>query len=719
MLFGVKLNSEIHGPWKKHYIAYDHLKKLLRENVIVDNKKDSWTEEDESRFVEELDKELEKVYSFETEVYQELSDKLSTVEAKAEDPKASIDPKQIESQLEEILDEAKALDQFRRVNFTGFSKIVKKHDRLHPQYQVRPLLHVRLQALPFHSEDYSPLLYRLSHMYKFLSENFSGSVSHDAAKSHIGSFGLNHSSGYVTLQFWVYPENLMEVKTKILRRLPILVYNGDEDDGEEANHDPTVTSLYCDSPDFFLYQSQLERKKGSDAQPTSLRFRWYGPLYQRPEIVLEQHDEEDGRITRINIKEKQISDFLNGNKSVITKNVQKLKQKGTSQRAVDDYESAATELFDFIQENNIQPILRTVYKRSAFEIPGDDRVRVILDSEIQFIREDALNKAHPIRDPQKWHREDLDQPNVNIKSLLRQGESAEFPFSVLEVRLKQKEDTKTLEKLAWVEELKSSGLIKEIPRFTKYLQGVATLYGEDDRLPTLPFWLSDLVRDVPVDAKLQTSSIKALPSKDTRVAEMSIEDFSSSDESELDDAAESQAESPVPQPPVVGFPTWTRTSSRLEDADSEDEELVLPPGVVRPQTWIKNQSAVKVEAKVWLANERTFNKWLHITCLMSALTFTLYSSVSKASSPEIGEVVAYILFALTLFTGLWGFYQYHTRMDAIQARENVHFDNPIGPLVVSVGLLVALVVNFLAHYNTHKTPTILGLLLDKAPTVMP
>lgn len=58
MLFGVRLASEVYPPWKQSYIDYDGLKELLKE----DGK--SWSESDESRFTEALDKELEKVYSF-------------------------------------------------------------------------------------------------------------------------------------------------------------------------------------------------------------------------------------------------------------------------------------------------------------------------------------------------------------------------------------------------------------------------------------------------------------------------------------------------------------------------------------------------------------------------------------------------------------------------------------------------------------------------------
>lgn len=697
MLFGVKLNNEIYSPWEKHYIAYDYLKKYLKESVISDRSK--WTEEDESRFVEALDSELEKVYTFESSKYHELSERLTAIEKQIEQP-TNVNPKKLEENLEAILEDATHLDKFRRLNYTGFTKIVKKHDRLHNKYQVGPLLRVRLSALPFHSEDYSPLLYRLSNIYKFLKENFGTVAKSATAKSAVLSESVtkNHLSGYTTLQFWVHPEDLMEVKAKILRRLPVLVYNREDED--ELGADPTVTSLYLDSPDFRLYESQLEKRREGDV-PTSLRFRWHGHLYEKPDIVLEQQNEEDGRITRISLKDKNIQKFLGGSKQVIDKNVTKMKQRHAPQAVIDDYKAAAEELQTFITENDIQPMLRTIYKRSAFEIPGDDRVRVILDQDILFIREDALDSKHPIRDPSSWHRADLDQPNVDLRNALRKGEFTRFVPAVLEVRLRQSLENKKVEKIPWVEELIQSQLIKEVPHFTKFLHGIATLYGEDDHLDSLPFWLNDMEHDFRQDLPAPTTS----STRPTNRVNYNFSEIQEDDDEDSDDSAVASIEEAAPEGPAqqgVGIPTWTSQGPKLADADSEDEEVELPPGVSEPLQWIKNQSSVKVEAKVWLANERTFNKWLHVTCLLSALTFTIYSSVDKSTSPAVATFVAYILFALTLFSGIWGYTQYLRRMDLIKARGERHFDNPVGPLIVAIGLLIALVINLFASLHNRR-----------------
>lgn len=759
MLFAEKLKNEEYTPWEQHYIAYDQLKKLLKESVtqVVD-----WTEDDESRFVQLLDRELDKVYGFETAKFEELSSRLTKVEEQMSSVEHGLD-KSTERELEQILDDTTHLDRFRRINYTGFAKIVRKHDRIHSRYQVWPLLQARFKSSPFHADDYRPLLRRLGQLYTQLDAEL-GITGSALARSHaLNSVDKDyHSKGYVTLQFWVHPDNLMEVKTRILRKLPVLVYNR-EDEDEESDRDPIVTSLYLDNRQFSLYQSLLDQTEiqtdlnasssiapsvpsvaGStdldqdvfegegaaskaspdqdDKGPASLRFRWYGKLYERPDIVLERHNEQDGRITRVNVKEKSINRFLRGNREVVEKQARKMKDRHVQSRAIEDYTGAASELQRFVINNKLEPMLRTVYRRTAFEIPGDDRVRVILDQDILFLREDALDRQRPVRDTADWHRPDLDQPGISPQSVLRKGEFARFPYSVLEVRLKAGGNSSNgTEKMPWIEELQASGLIKEIPHFTKFLHGVAVLFGDDDRLDTLPFWLSELDpahaqqnhqgTDNNTSGQNQEGSSQvysqAGPSTNPPGSRRLNPDYKFDDDeyAELDSDDSGvlgefgPSDSEMDEEDIIGLPT--RIRGKLGNEESEDEEVNLPPGVERPSQWIKNQSSPKIEAKVWLANERTFNKWLHITCLMSALTFTLYSSVGRASSEKVANFVAFTLFALTLFCGVWGYVQYNKRMQYIRNREDKPMDAPFGPIVVSVVLLIALIVNFAAVYRSR------------------
>lgn len=180
MHFSRTLKNSKYAPWKSNYIDYAKLKQLLREDGPQEEEK-KWTEDDEGQFVEQLiNVQLEKVNAFQVETYKTLRERTSECESKLErvteaekqDQQASHEGKkkdeedqktlrEVLKELDDITEEVNELEKYSRINYTGFLKAAKKHDRKRgSSYKVRPLLQVRLAALPFNSEDYSPLLYR-------------------------------------------------------------------------------------------------------------------------------------------------------------------------------------------------------------------------------------------------------------------------------------------------------------------------------------------------------------------------------------------------------------------------------------------------------------------------------------------------------------------------------------------------------------------------------
>jgi len=208
MQFGRMLSHAIYPPWKDKYIDYDKLKKLLKEGSSgagssVEEDDEQWTDEDEEAFVEELiNVQLDKVAAFQAETVQRLRDETEQCEKKLQPlgagqqpasgdaPKASAEDQdkqplseaekknilnEVLTKLDNITKETNELEKYSRINYTGFRKAAKKHDRRRGQsYRVRPLLEVRLAQLPFYNEDYSPLLYRLSAMYSFVRQSLQG-----------------------------------------------------------------------------------------------------------------------------------------------------------------------------------------------------------------------------------------------------------------------------------------------------------------------------------------------------------------------------------------------------------------------------------------------------------------------------------------------------------------------------------------------------------------
>lgn len=194
MHFEKSLKRATYAPWKDKYIDYQKLKGLLRDDgsdagsaVGADDGED-WTERDEEAFVQELiNVQLEKVHSFQADTVSKLREQTSSCEADLdpivtlgktdgeeaqkevaldEDGKKRL--RDVLQRLDGVTGEMNELEKYSRINYTGFLKAAKKHDRRRGQsYRVMPIMRVRLGELPFNKEDFSPLLFRLSTMYSF------------------------------------------------------------------------------------------------------------------------------------------------------------------------------------------------------------------------------------------------------------------------------------------------------------------------------------------------------------------------------------------------------------------------------------------------------------------------------------------------------------------------------------------------------------------------
>jgi len=101
---------------------------------------------------------------------------------------------------------------------------------------------------------------------------------------------------------------------------------------------------------------------------------------------------------------------------------------------------------------------------------------------------------------------------------------------------------------------------------------------------------------------------------------------------------------------------------------------------------------VKVEAKVWLANQRTFIKWQHVSVLLASLSVGLYNAAGQDN--DVARALALVYTIVAVLTAAWGYGIYMWRVDLIQRRSGKDFDAITGPIVVCVGLIVALVLNF-------------------------
>ncbi|KAG6175318.1 hypothetical protein E4U09_004781 [Claviceps aff. purpurea] len=752
MRFGKTLRQATYAPWKGEYIDYAKLKSLLHEDKFDDDSV-PWTEDDENRFCEEIfNVQLEKVARFQQEQVDSLKRRAdvvfetlkefapaegsSTKEATARGDADVAKLRALEKELDDITNGVRELKKYSSINYTGFLKIVKKHDRKRgDRYKVRPMMQLSLAQRPFNSEQgYSPLLNKLSIMYFAIRQQ----LEIEAAPLDLDNEGeTQNGERYTAHKFWVHLDNLLEVKTLILRRLPNLVYSDQASKEVDGSHSPAVTSLYFDSKQFDLYSEKVARQP----ETASLRLRWYGQLNTRPEIFVEQKASDSQGVSqthKFTIKDKWVKPFIDGEYGM-EKSVQKMERQGQPEDKIDDFKETVAKIQDFVKQKKLSPVLRANYVRTAFQKPLDDRVRIAIDTDLAFIREDTLDPERPCRNPKDWHREDIDNSSMTYPFRnINQSEVSKFPYAVLDIKLKEDGNRK---RPAWIEDLMTSHLLHPTPRFSKFVHGVASLF--EDHVNNLPFWLSDLETDIRKDpqqafeqeeqrraqraddVQAVGSLIGTVPSsykaaQSSPITKSYLADRMSADakaalsasmrrksgaipgeEEEGESSNAPQDDSLAESTRRGGYGTLSSvlpglSLSKYARAKRARKAQLLPEGVVEPTQWIKNMGELKVEPKVWLANERTFLKWQHIAILQGTIAMALYSAAGKSLAAEIMGMV-YVLIAA--FAGLWGYYMLNVRRGMILERSGKDFDHMLGPMVISVALMAALVINFVLQYR--------------------
>lgn len=498
---------------------------------------------------------------------------------------------------------------------------------------------------------------------------------------------------------------------------------------EGSQPDPTITSIYFDNPEFSLYTDKVNHVPDA----TSLRLRWYGQLAEKPTIFFEKKQMKDGDASeeqRFTIKEKYVQPFIQGTYHM-EKSIQKMESRGVQdQQEVQEFKKAVDSIQTLIKEKDLQPVLRANYSRTAFQIPGDDRVRISLDTNLALIREDALDLDRTCRDPDEWHRRDIDDRQMEYPFQdIRKWEKYYFPHAVLEIKVKG------MKKYEWIEDLMSSHLVKEAPRFSKFVQGVAKLF--EDQVNLFPFWLSEVETDIkrepeqafeeeqqrkqqaaendfavgslfgsraspsyrpstisPVGSPAGVLSARKASTPGKSSPLVNVEENGKANEEVDSDEEGAHAtmleESPFSRSTGLGslFPSFSTSKYARKRA----RQVKLPPGIRDPGVWIKDQGPVRVEAKVWLANQRTFIKWQHVSVLLASLSLGLYNAAGKTNG--VARTLAIVYTAVALFTLIWGYAMYMYRNKLIRERSPKDFDSIWGPLVVCVGLIVALCLNF-------------------------
>ncbi|SPQ18595.1 b03753d4-3285-43d4-bbd6-0c436a8a0269 [Thermothielavioides terrestris] len=793
MKFGEQLRSSVIREYQWYYIDYDGLKADLKhpsgpfqqQQQQQQQQHDSasasasprpgrqprreWTEDDESRFVSKLEAELDKVHTKQQVKAMEISRRIAVSEREVRDVVNRLNERGLgqdgpseeefmllEEDLSDIIADVHDLAKFVQLNYTGFYKIIKKHDKM-TGWHLRPVFNTRLKAKPFYKENYDASVVKLSKLYDLVRTRGNPVKGDSAAGGSQASF-VRH-----TTKYWVHPDNVTELKLIILKHLPVLVFNASKEFEEQ---DTAITSIYYDNPDTWeLYEGRLKKTEGAEA----IRLRWYGGMQSETIFVERKTHREDWTgeksvKARFSLKEKNVNAYLRGELLPAAIFEKARKEGKKSEKAIAEDERLAREIQWSVLKNGYKPVCRSFYHRTAFQLPADARVRISLDTELTMVREDNLDGVK--RSGDNWRRMDIgiDYPF----SQLPPGDVVRFPYAILEVKLQTQLGQEPPE---WVRQLTSSHLVEAVPKFSKFIHGVASLF--PDRIHLLPYWMPQMDVDIRKPVTHDFGIKRLENSATTSISDDEDDDYDSDDEPQqprpstapTGAAAESSAaaarngraapalptdiEDQTTDRPPAGGGDDTYLYDSEDEADDDEDRLaearrvggwtyyrtrvatsanaalrgawwLLTALVPRPRATEMPRNArlesllgageiqhkrfkapkgkkiyvpVRVEPKVYFAAERTFLGWLEYSIYIGTIAVTLLNfSTRHGSGASFAAAAAFTLLAIMSLCYSVVIYLYRSR--AIRTRRVARYYDKVGPSVLCGALFVAVALNF-------------------------
>ncbi|KAK9448733.1 VTC domain-containing protein [Limtongia smithiae] len=722
MKFGQQLKDSLIRDYYYYYIDYDGLKDLL------DSRTDgAWTEELEESFVKALEEELEKVYDFQKLRTYSINQRVKEMDVKVQDAIRSIDTsaplseqsfEDLELDLEEILSDVHDLAKFTQLNYTGFQKIIKKHDKV-THWVLKPIFAARLNAKPFFKDDYDLLVVKLSKLYDLVR------TRGNPVKGDSSAGGSQQNFVRQTTKYWVHPDNITELKLLILKHLPVLVFNASK---EFEKEDSAISSIYFDNPSLDLYRGRLEKSEGAEA----IRLRWYGGMATDVVFVERKTHREDWTgeksvKARFSLKEKNVNAFLRG-EFTVDQAFKKMREDGRkSPKEIEDLEQLAREVQYTTITSKLQPVVRSFYNRTAFQLPGDARVRISLDTELSMVREDSFDGRK--RAGNNWRRMDIgvDWPF----NQLPEKDIERFPYAVLEVKLQTQMGQ---EPPQWVRDLVASHLVEAVPKFSKFIHGVATLL--PDKVKLIPFWLPQM----DVDIRKPITHQFGIERPNNMLSSLSNSDdiLSSNSDDMMDEEEALDGEHDVGHqsgPEVHGYVT--------DDDDDEDAEHIPLMGMSRDSSRSRSRRTaqfhqfnetvrqigmtmrhwtelllfepdpvastnpvterifhappgklihipVRIEPKVYFANERTFLSWVEIGIFLSAVSGSL-----RSFGDEKAEQASFFFMLAAVFMIVYSLGLYLWRVRAIRLRRAIRYDDQFGTTAVCIAFMMSVFVNYI------------------------
>ncbi|CAO3615993.1 unnamed protein product [Cunninghamella blakesleeana] len=722
MTVGKDLCSKIYEPWRYYYVQHDELITEVKRKLASQN--NQWSSINEQEFMNLFERELSKVYNFISNNITETDKRVEQLETKLNNlkelqqhngnNKSSSDIKNtydnMSDMIAELLFDINDLSKFHQLNLETLTKLTEQHDLLTGLDFNTIFNDNLLKSWPLDKLQFDVMIVKLSNM-----QDLCRLYGHPRSKNAYSQGEDQTAFERATAKYWIHPDNITEVKSIILMYLPIHVFNQKK---AFEQSDAAVSSVYFDNTNFDLYSERLERSEGAEA----IRFRWYGQATNDIYIERKTHHAPwlNGTSVkdRFRLKDGLVNPFLKGSYTADDL-VMDLKSKGKlKENAIEQNAFIARGVQDSFQNRHLKPMCRVFYNRTAFQLPGDQRLRLSLDTNLTFIREDHMDGKirRPIQDGQEgWRRPDIstDYPFRHIS----QNDIHRFPYAILETKIQSHLGQ---EAPPWLTALLNSHLVHEVPRFSKYIHGASQLY--KNSIPVFPWWVTELDKDIrksPVPNTGLSRSLSFKPlfnghhrnslditdndrhhhqqqqaqinpnSKSLPYIAIKLSDTSGNDNNNNEKLYHRNQNVNGKDDLISRIWKGTGLQNNKKNADDWKLPLSSKKQSSQPAPRILGQYK-KLDPKAFFANERTFISWLQFCALILTVALNLLNY-----GDHISRMVGAFFIILASIISFYALFRFQIRAYQMRTGRNIlRMDDIYGPIVLCVLLVTALLINF-------------------------
>ncbi|CAD2108600.1 vacuolar transporter chaperone, putative [Plasmodium vinckei] len=599
------------------------------------------------------------------------------------------------------------------------------------------------------------LIVYLSFLYSLI-RSINNSEINDNGKSNNGAPWVPPDTfERVSTKFLIKLDHIIYTKVKIVKHLPYLIFGLSNDDIEQnfmslieeeeikntkngyqnkgiindkrfkkpLKESQQITSVYFDNEDATCFSKRILRYENAQL----IRFRWYNDNEHDPKktIFIERkihHEEwtgENSTKERFELEQKYVLKYMTGELKIRDYFIKKLNNKKKElykiahQRSntngetnyVDDKKiknlekktnkniKLANEIQKMILNNNLEPIIRTSYLRSAFQQSTDNTVRISIDTNISMLNEYIKKREY-------WCR--------LSEEVLGKNEVIRLNYGIIEVKLKVNKMPE------WITHILNSNESINLYKYSKYQTAMALLHSE--KIKYIPIWVYENIHE----RFKSKSSFSDLTIKDSHGH---ISDFAHNPDFKgaikndnnyngtIDNSTNQYSHK-------YGYPSNGYVTDINMSAYNTLERM---SELEKTFYWINNKysknfkenekiNLIKIDPKINFAAERTFLHYAIVSVYITLLA--LFLDRYKNKNTNIYLVI--ILLLITSFSSLISSYFFFLKRNHIIQKRKTgesttkhrRFDSFYSPLILLVLLLFSIILSIYFNFNLKAKPLI-------------